>query len=194
MSKKELLCKKIVIEEKSFKEWEHIANVLAKDLDLKIEAKDSPENDAINVAGWSFFEKSSFDCSKPEAGGIVIQELAEGGIIVSGADKFSVCHAALYLVDLFKDSLLKKDELISINKKPTFKRLDVAGCDYITGFSRNSDNFDMETHVQDMVRTGLQSLEINQLYNDVPIQVRERLVWQDKYQWWSAYKPALDMF
>jgi len=184
MSKvKKMLCKKIIIEESSAKEWEHIANVLASEFNLEVKSGKTSEKDSLNIGFWGSSNS-----------GYTIQEFSGGGITISGADKFSICHAALYLIDLFKYNLFENDELISINNTATFERLDIAFDDYTAGFCRNADNFDLETHVRDLARTGVQSFEINQLYDDIPIQVRERLVWQDKYQWWDFYMPALDMF
>ena len=184
MSKvKKMLCKRIIIEESNAEELEHISNVLASEFGLVVKSGKNPEKDALNI-GFEINNKA----------GYTIQELPEGGINISGADKFSICHAALYLIDLSKYDLFENDGLIAINNTATFERLDIAFDDYTAGFCRNADNFDLETHVRDLARTGVQSFEINQLYDDIPIQVRERLVWQDKYQWWDFYMPALDMF
>jgi hypothetical protein len=190
-----LLCKKIVIEEGVAEGWQHIANVLASEFNLEVKSGKEPEEDGLNIGFRDFADKCSrFKGTEKSLSGYVIQELPDGGIIITGSDKFSICHAALYLIDLFKYKLLTDDKLISISNTATFERLDIAFDDYTAGFCRNADNFDLETHVRDLARTGVQSLEVNQLYDDVPIQVRERLVWRDKYQWWAFYMPALDMF
>ncbi len=181
---KKLKCGKILVYAAQAAEWDHIAAVLADEFKLEMMSGDEPVDNALNIG----FDEELNDVDYR------IRENAEGGVFISGKDKFSVCHAALRLIDLINYGELDEDQLINLEGSCTFEQLDMVFDDYTAGFNRNADNFCLETHVRDLARTGIRTFEINKLYDDVPIQVRERLVWQDKYQWWAFYMPALDMF
>ena len=116
-----------------------------------------------------------------------IFKLSEGGFIVCGDRKIDCMHALLKVLD-------RADEDLKEYNVSKFKRLYENFDDFYGGFARAADDFDLEIHMIDTVRAGVESFEVNTLYDDIPIQVRERGHKDDVYFWWCTYCPGLDMF
>ena len=117
----------------------------------------------------------------------VIYKTSDGGFIICGDRKLDCIHALLKVID-------RADEDIKEYNVSKFKRLYENFDDFYGGFARAGDDFDLEIHMIDTVRAGVESFEVNVLYDDIPIQVRERGHKDDVYFWWCTYCPGLDMF
>lgn len=117
----------------------------------------------------------------------VIYKLDTGGFLICGDRKVDLFHALLKVLDMPEEEIRE----INISR---FGRLYQNFDDFSGGFARAADDFDMETHMIDIVRSGAESFEINTLYDDIPIQIRERQHKNDAYPWWCSYAPGLDMF
>ncbi len=117
----------------------------------------------------------------------LIYKLDEGGYIICGQRKIDCLHALLKVADM-PEAVLREYNV------SRFDRLYENFDDFYGGFARAADDFDLEIHMIDAVRTGVESFEINTLYDDIPIQVRERAHQNDVYYWWCTYCPGLDMF
>lgn len=111
----------------------------------------------------------------------------QGGFIICGDRKIDCMHALLKVLD-------RQDEDIKEYNISSFNRLYENFDDFYGGFARAADDFDLEIHMIDTVRAGVESFEVNTLYDDIPIQVRERGHKDDVYFWWCTYCPSLDMF
>ena len=116
-----------------------------------------------------------------------IYKLPQGGFIICGDRKIDVFHALLKALDRY-------DEDIHEFNISRFNRLYENFDDFYSGFARAADDFNLEVHMIDLVRAGVENFEINTLYDDIPIQIREREHPNDVYPWWCTYSPSLDMF
>ena len=114
----------------------------------------------------------------------------EGGCLIEGSDLFFTLSALLQHVRELEDGLPPK---YGENRR-VFDRCYQNYDDCSFAFSRCADGFDLDAHMLEMVRMGVQSMEINLLPDDISVQVRERAVPEDKYQWWTTYSAALDMY
>lgn len=114
----------------------------------------------------------------------------ENGYIIKGTRLFCELSELLYVVSCLEDGMEPETGL----KPAVFKRYFQCYDDCSFAFARSADDFDLELHMLEMVRMGVESVDINRLYDDVPIQVKERSVYDDKYQWWSIYSAGLDMY
>ena len=117
----------------------------------------------------------------------LIYKTDDGGYIICGDRKLDCLHALLKVIDM-PDACLREYNVSRFNR--LYENFD----DFYGGFARAADDFDLELHMIDAVRTGVESFEINTLYDDIPIQVRERAHQNDVYYWWCTYCPGLDMF
>jgi len=117
----------------------------------------------------------------------IIFRTTEGGYIICGDRKVDCIHALLKCLDRYDEDL--KEYNVS-----RFNRLYENFDDFYGGFARAADDFDLEIHMIDTVRAGVENFEINTLYDDIPIQIREREQKNDVYPWWCTYSPGLDMF
>lgn len=113
------------------------------------------------------------------------------GFIVSGSEKLDMLHAALRAVDFIK---YPAEEKIREFRKSAFKKYYENYDDFSFAFARAADDFDLEIHMIDMVRVGVENFEINMLYDDIPVQIREREDTRDMYPWWCSYMPTMDMY
>ena len=167
-------------------------------LELALEESAAPVAGALNIGPPEFAAK------EPAAGEIIAsapdgeawQAFCEGpsrGWVVTGATPFAAMNAALTLADWLRwgEPLPSPFRVV---RRPVFRKMGLEFDDWSGGFHRMADGFDMEKHVADAARVGMTTLEINLIAEDVPIQVIERRVPDDKYQWWCTYAPALDMF
>lgn len=113
------------------------------------------------------------------------------GFYVSGKRKVDIIHAALRAVDYIRypEKAAVREFKVSAFKK-YFENYD----DFSFAFARAADDFDLEKHMIDMVRVGVENFEINMLYDDIPIQVREREHSNDVYPWWCSYMPTMEMY
>lgn len=176
-------------------QFETVLRILSKKIGLSIEYSDIPVPGGVNIGGIDF-AKANKSCSdfifqsKISSHWEMIFKMEEGGCIVSGEDLGRINCAFLTVVD----NLLLDNEIITEIRYPVFNRMYQNFDDCSFGFSRAADNFDLELHMLEMLRIGLENFEINRIYDDIPIQVREKKIWWDKYQWWNTYMPALDMF
>lgn len=114
----------------------------------------------------------------------------EGGYIVEGTELFFEASELLGVLHLLENAQEPKCGV----KKAVFNRYYQSFDDCSFGFSRCADGFDLELQLLEMVRMGLESIDINRLYDDIPQQVKERANYEDKYQWWDIYSAALDMY
>lgn len=117
----------------------------------------------------------------------IIYKTSENGYIICGDRKIDVIHGLLKALDRYDEDT--KEYNVS-----RFNRLYENFDDFYGGFARAGDDFDLEIHMIDTVRAGVESFEINTLYDDIPIQIREREHKNDVYPWWCTYSPGLDMF
>lgn len=117
----------------------------------------------------------------------IILSTSSGGYIICGDRKLDCFHALLKVFDRFGEQMCE----YNVSR---FKRLYENFDDFYGGFTRAADDFDLELHMVDTVRTGVECFEINTLYDDIPVQVRERKIHNDVYPWWCTYSPGLDMF
>lgn len=116
-----------------------------------------------------------------------IYKLPQGGFLICGDRKIDVFHALLNALDRYEEDICE----FNVSR---FNRLYENFDDFYSGFARAADNFNLEIHMIDLVRAGVENFEINTLYDDIPIQVREREHPNDVYPWWCTYSPSLDMF
>lgn len=114
----------------------------------------------------------------------------EGGYIVEGTDLFFTLSEFLGLISLLESGIEPQCGV----KTAVFQRYYQSFDDCSFGFSRCADGFDLELHLLEMVRMGIESIDINRLAEDIPQQVKERATYEDKYQWWDIYSAALDMY
>ena len=117
-------------------------------------------------------------------------ERNENAYTVKGSRLFCELHELLYVLSSLEDGITPETGL----KKTVFRRYFQCYDDASFAFARSADGFDMELHMLEMLRMGVESVDINRLYDDVPVQVKERSVYDDKYQWWSIYSAGLDMY
>ena len=167
-------------------------------LERPLEEADGPAAGALNVGSAAFVSQNPdagvlvADAPSGEAWQLICDD-GRGGWLVSGATPFAAMNATLSLADWLRWGEPLPTPYRTI-RRPVFRKLGLEFDDWSGGFHRMADGFDMETHVADAARVGMTTLEINLLPDDVPIQVIERRVHEDKYQWWCVYAPALDMF
>ncbi len=171
---------------------------VASMLVLPLETSKSPLANALNIGPPEFVKQytvvnNMLDNVPEHKRWDLMCEDENGTWFVTGATPFATAHAALTLADW-----LRWDEPMSRPyrkvRKPVFNSMTMEFDDWTTGWGRLADGFDMEVHVADAVRVGIQALEVNLIADAVPIQVRERRVYEDMYQWWCIYSPGLDMF
>jgi len=174
------------------------AAVIADLLDAKVEFDDAPAGPALNIGPPEFATKhagvSALTAAAPAGKRWdLIYETDDGGWIVTGSTPFAAAHAALTLADWLRwDEPLPRP--FRKLRRAVFRSMTMEFDDWSAGFARLADGFDMAKHVADAARVGIEALEINLLADAVPVQVRERRVYEDKYQWWCIYSPGLDMF
>lgn len=133
--------------------------------------------------GFAAFVEGKLDAQRWH----VIYKLDAGGFIVCGDRKIDLIHALLKVLDRYDEELRE----INISR---FNRMYQNFDDFSGAFARAADDFDLEVHMIDIVRSGAESFEINTLYDDIPVQIRERVHKTDVYPWWCSYCPGLDMF
>jgi hypothetical protein len=174
------------------------ARRVAELLDLPVEESATPRERALNIGPPDFALADATAAAligdAPADGPWdVVCETDAGGWLVTGSSARSAAHATLRLVD----SLRWGDELPSPWRRltqPAFRSLALEFDDWSGGFARMADGFDIRVHAADAARVGMTTLEVNLLADVVPVQVRERRVPDDMYQWWDIYSAALDMF
>jgi len=150
-------------------------------------------NDGIFISDFSSLSEEIKDFMKDneleENWNLVYQ--TDNGFVVSGKRKLDMLHAALRAVDFIKYPAKEKVRELRISAfKKYFENYD----DFSFAFARAADDFDLEIHMIDMVRVGVENFEINMLYDDIPIQIREREDSRDMYPWWCSYMPTMDMY
>ncbi len=167
-------------------------------LELPLAESEAPVPRAMNIGPPEFANRHA-EAKKLLAGAPegrrwdVICEDGGGTWIVTGDTPFAAAHAALTLADWLRWDEPLPDPFRKV-RGPVFHSMTMEFDDWSTGFARLADGFDMRQHVADAARVGIQALEVNLLADAVPIQVRQRRVYEDKYQWWCIYSPGLDMF
>jgi len=122
----------------------------------------------------------------------LIARTEAGGWAVTGSTPLAAARATLQLVDWLQRGQAPERPVTMHTRR--LRSLAMEFDDWSAGFTRMADGFDMARHVADAVRIGVETLEVNLLADVVPVQVHERRVEADMYQWWSIYAPALDMF
>lgn len=116
-----------------------------------------------------------------------IYKLSDGGYVICGDRKIDFFHALLNVLDRLGEDI--REFNVSC-----FNRLYENFDDFYSGFARAADDFNLEVHMIDLVKAGVENFEINTLYDDIPVQIREREHPNDVYPWWCTYSPSLDMF
>ncbi|MGC9317644.1 MAG: hypothetical protein ACP5KN_06345 [Armatimonadota bacterium] len=169
----------------------------AKRLELELAAEEAPDPQALSIG------PPEFASICPDAGEAVSRAPADrtwemmcatpaGGRVVTGSSPLAAARAALNAVDrLLRAEPPPPEPLL---RTGVFASLAMEFDDWSAGFHRCADGFDMRRHVAGAVRIGVETLEVNLLADVVPVQVKQRRVHEDMYQWWSIYCPALDMF
>ncbi len=172
------------------------AHYAAQRLGLAVAIQEAPDPQALNVG------PPEFAAMCPDAGEAIARAPDDrtwevmcatpaGGRVVTGSSPLAAARATLDVVDrLLRREPPPEPEL----RTRAFTSLAVEFDDWSAGFHRMADGFDMERHAADLVRIGVETLEVNLLADVVPVQVRERRVHEDMYPWWSIYCAALDMF
>lgn len=176
----------------SLANYEDGIELISRKLGVEYEISDSFALEQINICTIEeALENEEFSAffkgSKNDKRWHAIYKTKEGGFIVCGDRKIDCMHALLKVID-------RKDEDIKEYNVSRFNRLYENFDDFYSGFARAADDFDLEVHMIDTVRAGVESFEINVLYDDIPIQIREREHKNDVYYWWCTYSPGLDMF
>ncbi|MFO7946067.1 MAG: hypothetical protein R6V19_04550, partial [Armatimonadota bacterium] len=167
-------------------------------LDLPVEVADSPVDGALNIAPPAFADGiepvTHLLSEAPDAGRWdVICELDDGGWIVTGSSPLATAHATLTLVDWIRWNEPLEAPFQKL-RTSVLRSLHNEFDDLSAGFARLADGFDMQEHLADAVRLGLETQEVNLIADATPVQVKQRRNDEDVYQWWSIYSPALDMF
>ncbi len=198
MSSERSHIRKIVIARGAGRVYQTTGAQIARAFGVHLEPGDVPDASAINLgpAGFASLipDADELLSTAPDQGSWdLIYETDEGGWLVTGSSAFRAAHAALSLADRLRwaESLPRPLRRI---RRPVFRSMAMEFDDWSAGFARLADGFDMRRHVADAARVGIEAIEINLLADAVPIQVRERRVYEDMYQWWCIYSPGLDMF
>ncbi len=183
--------KKILLD-KALSHYEDGISLIAGKMQLEYAIADAPDYGCINICTPAFAESceklvSLLEGHAGEQRWHAICKTAEGGFVICGERKWDCLHALLKVLDRY-------DEEICEFNVSRFDRLYENFDDFYGGFARAADDFDLVTHMIDTVRTGVENFEINTLYDDIPIQIREREHKNDVYPWWCTYSPGLDMF
>ena len=160
-----------------------VLSILGRKTELSVTYTDRLADDAINL-GFTYSEALK---GMDRASNLIAYR---DGYIIEGTELFFEVSELLGVVSLLEDG--QKPECGV--KKAVFNRYYQSFDDCSFGFSRCADGFDLELQLLEMARMGLESIDINRLYDDVPQQVKERVNYEDKYQWWDIYSAALDMY
>ena len=181
---------RIVVADSAPLPYRTAADALSRGLDLPVTLHDTPQENAINLGPPAFAARHA-ELPSEEYWDLALR-LGEGAWLVTASSPLGAAHAALGLLDCLRDP--GRTPPARILRRPRFQSLNLEFDDWTGGFNRLADGFDLERHAQDIVRVGGTSLEVNMLADAVPVQVRERRVYDDMYQWWCVYSAALDMF
>ena len=163
------------------------ADFLAEIWGLLVVMGDSPEEDAFNLGGAEFLPAGT---KVPLDSPWKAVFPTGNGYTVCGFEPVDTVNAVLEIMDC----LAWKTPVVTGVRKAYLAKFDNVFDDYALGFNRTADNFDLETHIRDHARVGLRTFEVNRLFEAIPIQVKKRRAWRDKYQWWCFYSAAFDMF
>ena len=163
---------KNIILDKALKSYENGVQLICRKLGLDYEISDTMNTCFINITTLDNGRKNPNFAAFMEGKGNAerwhaIYKTAEGGFIICGDRKIDCLHALLKVLDRFEEDI--KEYNVS-----RFNRLYENFDDFYSGFARAADDFDLELHMIDTVRAGVESFEINILYDDIPIQIRER--------------------
>ena len=172
-------------------------DIICRKLNLTYEISENPDFSGINICSPEEIAKSPIKSAVEflqflskndlQRRWNCIYKTDEGGFILCGDRKIDIFFALLKALDHFDEELRE----INVSR---FDRLYENFDDFYSGFARAADDFDLEVHMIDLVRSGIECFEINTLYDDIPIQIREREHKNDVYPWWCTYSPSLDMF
>ena len=160
-----------------------VLSILSRKTELSVTYTDTLADDAINL-GFAYSEALK---GMERASNLTAYC---DGYIIEGTELFFEVSELLGVVSLLENG--QKPECGV--KKAVFGRYYQSFDDCSFGFSRCADGFDLELQLLEMARMGLESIDINRLYDDIPQQVKERVNYEDKYQWWDIYSAALDMY
>ncbi|MGD9496275.1 MAG: hypothetical protein AB7Y46_08190 [Armatimonadota bacterium] len=169
----------------------------ASELSAELAAGQAPDPSAITigppdfVASLPHVAEATADAPTDRTWELIARTDA-GGWAVTGSTPLAGARAVLQLADWLQRGQLPERPVTMRTRR--LRSLAMEFDDWSAGFTRMADGFDLARHVADAVRIGVETLEVNLLADVVPVQVRERRVEADMYQWWSIYSPALDMF
>lgn len=183
--------KKIILSS-ALSSYEDGIEIIARKLGLTYSVSSNADYSVVNIVTLDeALNNDEFRAfANPDANHVrwhYIFKTKEGGYIVCGDRKIDTIHGLLKALDRY-------DENTREYNVSRFNRLYENFDDFYGGFARAGDDFDLEIHMIDTVRVGVESFEINTLYDDIPIQIREREHKNDVYPWWCTYSPGLDMF
>jgi len=178
---------KIVLSRASKEKLKDFADWLGGEWDLPVKVAAKPEADALNLGGAEFLPDKA---KAPKTSPWKAIFPAGKGYTVCGYEPIDTVNAALEL----KDCADWKTYVPTGVRRALLAKFDNVFDDYALAFNRTADDFDLETHIRDNARVGLRTFEVNRLFESIPIQVKTRRAWRDKYQWWCFYSAALDMF
>ena len=163
--------------------FETVLAILSRKTEITVTYGDTVMADCINL-GFAFSDaltgKNRASCLTAIADGYVIE----------GTELFFEVSELLGVVSLLENGQTPECGV----KEAVFNRYYQSFDDCSFGFSRCADGFDLELQLLEMARMGVESIDINRLYDDIPQQVKERANYEDKYQWWDIYSAALDMY
>lgn len=190
--------KRVIVAEKAESAYKSAGKKVASLLGLPLEFNNVPIANGLNIgppefAALNIMAKNLLDNAPKDQRWDLICEDEGGTWIVTGSSPFATAHVALTLADWLRWDEAMPEPYRTI-RKPVFRSMTMEFDDWSTGWSRLADGFDMKKHVADATRIGIEALEVNLLADPVPIQVKERRVYEDMYQWWCIYSPGLDMF
>ncbi|OGV67567.1 MAG: hypothetical protein A3K19_13475 [Lentisphaerae bacterium RIFOXYB12_FULL_65_16] len=189
---------RIVVDAAAAVPYRTAAKALAADLQGTVETHDRPLAGALNLGGPAFARREPdvevlLKQVPADRSWHALYEMGDGGWVVTGSTSRGGAHAALRLLDLLRETSPRTVPLREV-RTAQFRSMDIEFDDWTHGFNRMADGFDIARHARDIVRVGGTSMEVNMLADVVPVQVRERRCYDDKYQWWAIYSAALDMF
>ncbi len=189
---------RVIVADAAGKPYESAGRAAARLLDLSLVHAEAPAPGAINIgpAEFASADEHAADLIATAPSNRlwdIICETDNAGWIVSGSSPFAAAHAALTLADWLRWDEPQPRPFRRL-RTPVFRSMTMEFDDWSAGFARLADGFDMARHVADAARVGIEALEVNLLADAAPVQVRERRVYEDMYQWWCIYSPGLDMF
>ena len=163
--------------------FQTVLDILSRKSEITVTYGDAVQADSLNVG---FIYSNALEGMSRAS----CLSAIENGYVIEGTELFFEVSELLGVVSLLENGQIPECGV----KEAVFNRYYQSFDDCSFGFSRCADGFDLELQLLEMARMGLESIDINRLYDDIPQQVKERVNYEDKYQWWDIYSAALDMY